>query len=79
MNTSAVYEIRWKNMVQLDRPQMIIKYGACALHAGWLEQEYLQLLHCRNIYTNAPRCYGSFYVLRLSFQLTHELVLPPFT
>jgi hypothetical protein len=30
----AVYEIMWKNMVQPDRPQMTIKYGARALHAG---------------------------------------------
>jgi hypothetical protein len=30
----AVYEITWKNMVQPDRPQMTIKYRACALHAG---------------------------------------------
>jgi hypothetical protein len=29
-----VYEIMWKNMVQPDRPQMTIKYGGCALHAG---------------------------------------------
>jgi hypothetical protein len=30
----AVYEIMWKNMVQGNRPQMTIEYGACALHAG---------------------------------------------
>ena len=30
----AVYEIRLKNMVELDRPQKTIKYGACAVHAG---------------------------------------------
>jgi len=30
----AVYEITWKNMVEPDRPQMTIQYGACALHAG---------------------------------------------
>jgi hypothetical protein len=31
----AVYEIMWKYMVQLDRPQVTIQYGACAaLHAG---------------------------------------------
>jgi hypothetical protein len=30
----AVYEIMWKNMVQPDRPQMTIQYGACALYAG---------------------------------------------
>jgi hypothetical protein len=23
-----------KNMIKLDRPQMTIKYGSCALHAG---------------------------------------------
>jgi hypothetical protein len=30
----AVYEIMWQNIVQPDRPQMTILYGACALHAG---------------------------------------------
>jgi hypothetical protein len=30
----AVYEIRWKNVVQPDRPQTTIQYGACLLHAG---------------------------------------------
>ena len=30
----VLYEIMWKNTVQPDRPQMTIKYGACALHAG---------------------------------------------
>ena len=30
----AIYEIMWKNMVESDRPQMTIEYGACALHVG---------------------------------------------
>jgi hypothetical protein len=30
----AVYEITWKNMVELDELQMTIKDGACAWHAG---------------------------------------------
>jgi hypothetical protein len=30
----AVYEIKWKHMVEPERPQMTIQYGACALHAG---------------------------------------------
>jgi hypothetical protein len=30
----ALYEAVWKNMVDPDRPQMIIQYGLCALHAG---------------------------------------------
>jgi len=29
----AVYKTMWKNMVNLDRPQVTIQYGACALHA----------------------------------------------
>jgi len=30
----AVYEIMWKHVVERDRPQMAISYGACALHDG---------------------------------------------
>jgi hypothetical protein len=30
----TVYEVMWKGMLQPDRPQMTIKYGACTLHAG---------------------------------------------
>jgi len=30
----AVYEKMKKNVVQPDRPQMTIQYGACATHAG---------------------------------------------
>jgi hypothetical protein len=29
-----VYEIMSKNVVEPERPQMTIQYGACALHAG---------------------------------------------
>ena len=29
----GAYEIMWKNMVEPDRPQMIVSYSACALHA----------------------------------------------
>ena len=28
---SAVCEVMWENMVQLDRQQMTVEYGACAL------------------------------------------------
>ena len=28
----AVYEIMWKSIVEPDRPQMTVAYGACALH-----------------------------------------------
>ena len=40
----VVYEIMWKNMVETDRPQMTIKQGACALHAGYLKLQ----THTRN-------------------------------
>ena len=30
----AVYETVWQNMVDPDRPQMTMCYGACALHAA---------------------------------------------
>jgi hypothetical protein len=30
----GVYEIMWKNIVQPDRPQISMQYGACAVHAG---------------------------------------------
>ena len=30
----ATYEIIWKNMVEPDRSQMVIKYGTCPLHDG---------------------------------------------
>ena len=30
----APYEIMWENIVQPERSQMTLQYGACALHAG---------------------------------------------
>ena len=30
----ALYEIMWKNMVQLDRSQMTIRYDACSSRGG---------------------------------------------
>ena len=29
----AAYEIMWKNMVELDRPQTTMSYGAFVIHA----------------------------------------------
>ena len=34
LENRAIYEIMWKIIVVLDRPQMTISYDACALHAG---------------------------------------------
>jgi hypothetical protein len=32
----ALNEIMWENMVQPDRPQITLQYGACALHAAYV-------------------------------------------
>jgi len=60
----AVYEIMWKNTVESGRPQMTIKQGACALHAGYVrlqthtrDMQILLLFHCKSDCTNAPQCY----------------------
>ena len=37
----AACEVMWENMVQPGRPQMTIKYGACALRAGQAHSEYV--------------------------------------
>jgi hypothetical protein len=29
-----LYKIMWENIVDLERPQMTIQYGSCALNAG---------------------------------------------
>ena len=43
---------------------MKIQHGACALHAAYLRIQtyrvrntYLLLIHCNNLYANAPECY----------------------
>ena len=44
----AVYKMMWKNAVEVDRPQMIIYYGACLLHAGKIEVRIET--HTQNMY-----------------------------
>ena len=48
----AVYETMWTNMIQPDRTQTEIQYGAYTFHAGYLKLEthiqnmyYLRLFH----------------------------------
>jgi hypothetical protein len=63
----AVYERMWKHFAEPGRPQM--KFGACALHAGylWLQthSEYVILFAFppQQRFTNAPKCY---YIRKLS-------------
>jgi len=56
-------------MVQPDRPQTSIYYGACVLHAGYLRlqihsqnTENLLLFNGNNGYANAPKYYVYRYV-----------------
>ena len=39
------YEIMWKNITDPDRPHITIKYGACALHTGYLRLK----IHVQNM------------------------------
>ena len=45
----TVYETMFRNVVEPDRPQVVIKYGACALHA-----EYVRL----HAHANTPTRHG---------------------
>jgi len=68
-------------MVEADRPQMTIKYCACALHAGHLRLqtltlniEQLLLFYCISGFTIVPQCYvvrtmPDLYNLKIFFTL----------
>jgi len=45
----AVYEIMWKNMVVLDRPQMTIEYGAENMRCECPMIRTRMQIHIRNI------------------------------
>ena len=45
-----VDKIMWKSEIQPDWSQRTIQYGACALHAGYLRQEYRSTLRIRNTF-----------------------------
>ena len=59
----AVYEMMWKNMLQLDRPQMktVRRMGfACwVTKATDTHSEYVRRIafHCNSGYRNVPLCY----------------------
>jgi len=60
----------WKNIVQLGRPQMYLRYPACALHAGYLRLQKqsqnmhcLLLFHCNDGYTNSSQRYVNVHCL----------------
>jgi len=62
----------WKNTVLYTRTGYRWKYGACALHAGWLRLQthnqnmsYLLLFHFNNCYTNTLQCYAIHALLPL--------------
>ena len=58
LENRAVYVIMWKNMVELDRPQMKIRRMriACWLRKATHTFTHM-LLHCKKCCTDAPPCY----------------------
>jgi hypothetical protein len=71
----AAYEMTWQYTVQLARPQMTIKHGACVwlvpMNKGYRHTDgiiqYCLLLHCNNGYVNAPRYYVVLHCLSCLF------------
>jgi len=56
-----VYEMMWKNTVDLDRLQMTILcmcIACCIPKARNTRSEYVILLHHNSGYMNVPRCYN---------------------
>ena len=61
----AIYEIRWKIIVERGRTQLAIQYGACALHVGYPRMQTLTLT-ARSTYCFSPqqRLYEGAWMLR---------------
>jgi hypothetical protein len=56
----GVYEIMRKNIVELERPQVIIlrmRIACSKPKASTTHSEYVIHFHCNNGYTNTPHCY----------------------
>jgi hypothetical protein len=70
----AVYEIMWKNIMEPNRPQMIIR-GSCALPAGYLK--LLTQLRICNIFcsSTATMVASTFYAHCLSCYNQDEVCL----
>ena len=66
---NAVVEIMWENTVQLDRPQMTVQYGACALHAIYLRLQ----THIQNHFSSATMVAR---IARTRFSVTFARTLP---
>ena len=60
----AVYEIMWKNMAEVDMPQMTTQSGVCALRATKAtHSEYVLFLFLgNNGNANASQCYLYAYI-----------------
>jgi bisphosphoglycerate-dependent phosphoglycerate mutase len=52
----AIYEIMWKNIIKLDRPQVTIQYGVEKMRLSCRSRNirYTLLYHGKTIYANAP-------------------------
>jgi hypothetical protein len=61
LDNRAVYEIMWRNMVELDRPHMTMwrmRIACWVPKATDTHSEYVILIdfHYKNSYANAPEC-----------------------
>jgi len=73
----TVYEIKWKNIIEPNRPQMTVWRmritrwipKATNTHPGYV---IFITFHCANGYTNPPQCYVIRYVA-LSYMYVHCL------
>ena len=70
----AVYDIKWKNMVEADSPQMAIRhmrFGCWISKATDTRSEYeiLTVFHSNNSYANAPQGYVFTYIAPLILNL----------
>jgi hypothetical protein len=66
----AVYEIMWKNMVQPDTPQKIIRrmrFVCWIIKATDTHSEYVILFLHDNAFANMPQCYVYMYMACLVF------------
>jgi len=60
LENCVVYEMMWKNTVDLDRPQMTILHmciACCIPTATNTHSEYVTLFHSNSGYMNVPQCY----------------------
>jgi hypothetical protein len=68
-----VYEIKWKNTLKPEEPQMTSQHGAYILHAG--KQSYVLIRACTRPRAGAPTLTRTQkYIILLFLAIIHELL-----